>query len=64
MFYIKRRKRKYNRKILKTKKVEIVNIEFKEIENLPKLPTEIQGTICVKPTEEYEGFFVAKLKKI
>ena len=51
-------------KILKTKKVEIVDIELNGIKNLPKLPTEIKGTICVKPTEEYEGFFVAKLKKI
>lgn len=50
--------------ILKTKKVEIVDIDFKGIEELPKLPTKIKGTLCVMPNEEYEGFFVAKLKKI
>ena len=50
--------------ILKTNKLEIVNIDFKGIEELPKLPTKIEGTLCVMPNEEYEGFFVAKLKKI
>lgn len=50
--------------ILKTKKVEIVDIDFKGIEQLPKLPTKIKGTLCVMPNEEYEGFFVAKLRKI
>lgn len=50
--------------VLKTKKVEIVDIDFKGIEDLPKLPTKIKGTLCVMPNEEYEGFFVAKLKKL
>ena len=50
--------------ILKTGLVEIVNIDFLGIEKLPKLPTKIHGTLCVMPNEEYEGFFVAKLKKI
>ena len=50
--------------ILKTKKVEIVNINFPGIEELPKLPSKIKGTLCVMPNEEYEGFFVAKLKKL
>ena len=27
------------------------------------LPVEIEGTVCVCPTELYEGFFVAKLRK-
>ena len=51
-------------KALKTNKVEIVNIDFKGIEELPKLPTKIKGALCVAPTNEYEGFFVAKLKKL
>lgn len=50
--------------ILKTKKVEIVNINFPGIEELPKLPSKIKGTLCVMPNEEYEGFFVTKLKKL
>lgn len=40
---------------------EIVPIKFEEI---PQLPTKIKGTICVKPNELYEGFFVAKIRKI
>ena len=50
--------------VLKENKVEIVDIDFKGIEDLPKLPTRIKGTLCVAPTKDYEGFFVAKLKKL
>lgn len=49
---------------LKSKKVEIVPINFEGIENLPLLPTTIKGTLCVCPNELYEGFFIAKIKKI
>lgn len=49
--------------ILKTNKVELVNIDFTGIEELPKLPTKAKGTLCVMPNEEYEGFFVAKLRE-
>ena len=49
---------------LKTNKVEIVEIEFNGIDKLPKLPTKIKQTLCVLPNEEYEGFFVAKLRKL
>lgn len=51
-------------KILKTHQCEIVPIEFKGMEDVPLLPSKIKGTICVKPTDLYEGFFVAKIKKI
>ena len=34
------------------------------MEKLPILPTKISGTLCVKPTELYEGFFVAKIKRL
>lgn len=47
-------------KILDTKVAEIVPIH---IENLPLLPTKLNGCICVCPTKEYEGFFMAKIKK-
>ena len=50
-------------KILKENTVEIVPIEFKGIEELPLLPTNIEGTICVCPNEYYEGFYIAKLRK-
>jgi NOL1/NOP2/sun family putative RNA methylase len=49
--------------ILKTGKVEIVPIDKKDFEGIPLLPVELEGTICVCPTELYEGFFVAKLVK-
>lgn len=51
-------------KILKTNQCEIVPIEFKVIEEIPLLPSKIKGTICVKPNELYEGFFVAKIRKV
>ena len=49
--------------ILKDGKIEIVPISFEGIESLPVLPTKISGTLCVCPTELYEGFFVAKIRK-
>ena len=49
--------------ILKDGKIEIEPISFEGIENLPLLPTKIPGTLCVKPTDLYEGFFVAKIIK-
>ena len=48
--------------ILKTGKIEIVPINVDK--TIPKLPTKIDGTLCVCPNEEYEGFFVAKIRKI
>ncbi|MBR3133170.1 MAG: RsmB/NOP family class I SAM-dependent RNA methyltransferase [Clostridia bacterium] len=49
-------------RVLKTGKVELVPIELgKEV---PRLPVKIDGTICVMPNKYYEGFFVAKLRKI
>ena len=51
-------------KILKNGGCEIIPIEFEGIEAIPQLPTKITGTICVKPNELYEGFFVAKIRKI
>ena len=52
------------REILETKKVELEEINFRGIEELPRLPEKIKGTLLVMPSEEYEGFFVAKLKKL
>lgn len=44
--------------------IQVVPIEFQGKEEVPCLPTKIAGTMCVRPTEYYEGFFVAKLKKV
>ena len=51
-------------KALKTAKAEIVQIEFDGIEGLPILPVKIPGTLCICPNELYEGFYVAKIRKI
>ena len=49
-------------KVRKKVNFEIVPIE--KIEGIEFLPTKVEGTICVKPNEYFEGFFVAKIKKI
>lgn len=49
-------------KVLKNNEIEIVPIKLDE--QIPLLPVTVSGTICVYPTELYEGFFVAKLKKV
>lgn len=49
--------------VLKDGKCEIVPIIFSGIEEIPILPTSIDGTLCIMPNEFYEGFFVAKIRK-
>lgn len=51
-------------KILKNGQVEIVPINEDIFKEIPILPVTIEGTICVCPSKLYEGFFIAKLKKI
>ena len=50
-------------KALKGINAEVVPIEIKGIEDIPVLPTKIEGTLCVCPNKYYEGFFVAKIRK-
>ena len=50
-------------RILKEENVELVPIIFEGMETIPILPTKLDGTVCVCPSELYEGFFIAKLKK-
>lgn len=50
-------------KVIKESDVEIVPIEYEWIEKLPLLPTKISGTLCVCPDENFEGFFIAKIRK-
>ena len=49
--------------VLNSNIVEILPISLNENYKLPLLPTKIDGTICVCPTELYEGFYIAKLRK-
>lgn len=51
-------------KVMKENKLEIVPINFEGIEHLPLLPTQLEGTLCVCPNELYEGFYIAKIRKI
>ena len=51
------------KKILSSENAEIVHIDFEGIDNIPVLPTKIDGTLCICPNELYEGFFVAKIRK-
>ncbi|MBE6473777.1 MAG: RsmB/NOP family class I SAM-dependent RNA methyltransferase [Coriobacteriaceae bacterium] len=32
--------------------------------DLPLLPTALEGALCLAPTDRYEGFFVAKIKRL
>ena len=50
------------KRVLAKTKAEIIPIEMAE--EIPVLPVQIKGTICVCPTELYEGFFVAKIRKL
>ncbi len=56
-----------NEEIIKTvldENIEIVPIDIEKFKEIPLLPTTINGTICIRPSELYEGFFIAKLKRI
>ena len=59
---LKRENEEILNKVLKKGKIEIVPIKLDK--EIPTLPVKVEGTICVLPTELYEGFFVAKIKKI
>ena len=49
------------KRVLQKCSAEIVPIET--VEGVPVLPTSINGVMCVAPTDLYEGFFVARIKK-
>lgn len=48
-------------KCLKNTNAYVVPIN--DIKGVYKLPTVIEGTLCVKPNDLYEGFFIAKIHK-
>ena len=52
------------KEILKLSNIELVSIDNNLLKDVPLLPTSLDGTICVLPNEIYEGFFIAKLRKI
>lgn len=43
---------------------ELAAISLSHQDEIPQLPTTLEGTICVCPDELYEGFFVAQIKRV
>lgn len=52
------------RKASRGKNFRVVEAAFANADELPLLPTRLEGALCVAPTERYEGFFVAKIERI
>lgn len=50
--------------LISTGKFEVQKFDDELFNDIPKIPTSIAGVLCVCPSELYEGFFVAKLKRI
>ena len=50
-------------RVLSKENANIVPIEKDLLSDMPVLPTTIDGTVCILPTNIYEGFFVAKIRK-
>lgn len=59
---LKEENEKIVEKILSLGNLEIVPIDEEYFKDVPLLPVNIRGTICVCPSDLYEGFFVAKLR--
>lgn len=43
---------------------ELVPLELASQESIPQLPTTLEDALCVCPDELFEGFFVAKIKRV
>ncbi len=43
---------------------EVVPIDVENLKGVPLLPSKIPGTVCVCPDGRYEGFFMAKLRRV
>ena len=51
-------------KFIDNKQIEIIPLDLSNYNNLPTLSTTIEGTLCLYPDELYEGFFIAKIRKV
>ena len=49
--------------VLPAMNAEVVPIAHDFLAHAPLLPVTIPGVVCVRPTELFEGFFVAKIRK-
>ena len=61
---LKEENEKIIEKILKLGGLEIVPIDKTKFKDVQFIPGDIEGTICIMPEKLYEGFFVARLKKL
>ena len=52
------------KKFIDLKQIEVLPIDTTSFSNATLLPVSIAGTLCICPSALYEGFFVAKLKKV
>ena len=52
------------RKFIDLKQIEILPIDVSKFTDAIFLPTSVDGTLCICPSDLYEGFFVAKLRKV
>ena len=52
------------RKFIDLKQIEILPIDVSKFTDVILLPTSVDGTLCICPSDLYEGFFVAKLRKV
>lgn len=52
------------KKFIDQGRCEIVPIQLEYEEKLPLLPTKLEGTLVVAPNNFFEGFYIAKLRKI
>ena len=50
-------------KALKGTNAKIIPISLKGLEEKDRLPTKIPGTLCIAPSNIYDGFFIAKIQK-
>ena len=53
-----------NRNARRSPACELVPLDPEHFAGVPLLPVTLDGTLCVRPTDRYEGFFVAQLKKL
>ena len=50
------------RSALKGSSARLEPIDLPGLDTLPTLPVSLESTLCVRPTERYEGFFIAKIR--
>ena len=60
---LKEENEKILEKVLENGNLEIVDIDKSKYKEVPLLKTTIDGVLCIMPNDDYEGFFVAKLRK-